>query len=75
MASTSEIHSKNFDNNNSFKVNTLSTCLSSIKTKANTNLILNTLRQFSLIYKHTYIATREDKTYIKKCYFYRYYSS
>ena len=75
MASTSKTYSKSFDNNNSFKVNTLSACLSSIKTKANTNLILNSLRQFSLIYKHTYIATREDKAYIKKCYFYRYYPS
>ena len=39
MASTSEIHSENFDNNNSFKVNTLSALLSGIKTKVNTNSI------------------------------------
>ena len=45
IASTSKIYSKNFDNNNSFKVNNiLSAYLSSIKTKANTNLILNILR-------------------------------
>ena len=42
MASTSEIHSKNFNDNNSFKVSTLSTLLSSVKTKANTSLILTT---------------------------------
>ena len=39
MASTSEIHFKNFNNNNSFKVDTLSTLLSGVKTKTNTNLI------------------------------------
>ena len=61
MASTSEIHSENFDDNNSFEVNTLSACLSGVKTKADIDLILNTLRQFSSIYKHTHIATREDK--------------
>ena len=42
MASTSKTYSKNFDNNNSFKVNTLSTLLSDAKTKANTSLILTT---------------------------------
>ena len=42
IASTSEIHPKNFDDNNSFKVNILSTLLSSVKTKANTSLILTT---------------------------------
>jgi hypothetical protein len=42
MASTSKIHSKNFNDNNSFKVNTLSTLLSGIKTEANTGLILTT---------------------------------
>ena len=75
MASTSEIHSKNFDGNNSFEIDILSACLSGVKTKANTNLITNTLRQFSLIYKHTYIATRKDKAYTKKCYFCKYYPS
>ena len=39
MASTSEIHSENFDDNNSFEVDTLSACLSGVETKANTNLI------------------------------------
>ena len=42
MASTSKIHPKNFNNNNSFKVNALSTLLSGIKTKADTSLILTT---------------------------------
>jgi hypothetical protein len=42
MASTSEIHSKNFDDNNSFKVDTLSALLSGVKTKADTSLILTT---------------------------------
>ena len=42
MASTSKIHSKNFNNNNSFKVNTLSALLSGVKTEANTGLILTT---------------------------------
>ena len=42
MASTSETYSKNFNNNNSFKVNILSTLLSGVKTKANTGLTLTT---------------------------------
>jgi len=42
MASASEIHPENFNDNNSFKVNTLSTLLSSVKTKTNTSLILTT---------------------------------
>ena len=42
MASTSKIHPKNFNNNNSFKVNILSALLSGVKTKANTGLILTT---------------------------------
>ena len=42
MASTSKIHPKNFDDNNSSKVDTLSTILSGVKTKANTSLILTT---------------------------------
>ena len=77
MASTSEIHPKNFDDNNSFRADTLSALLSGVKTKANTSSIPTTyitqiLRQVSLIYKHTYIATKEEKAYIKKRYFYRY---
>ena len=42
IASISEIYSKNFNDNNSFKVDTLSTLLSDVKTKANTSLILTT---------------------------------
>jgi len=42
MASASKIYPKNFNNNNSFKVNTLSALLSGVKTKANTGLILTT---------------------------------
>ena len=42
MASTSKIHPKNFNNNNSFKVNILSAFLSGVKTKTNTGLILTT---------------------------------
>ena len=42
MASISETYPKNFDDNNSFKVNTLFTLLSGVKTKANTSLILTT---------------------------------
>ena len=39
MASISEIHPKNFNDNNSFKVNTLSALLSGVKTKADISLI------------------------------------
>jgi len=42
MASTSEIYSKNFNDNNSFKVGILSALLGGVKTKANTGLILTT---------------------------------
>ena len=42
MASTSKTYFKNFDNNNSFKVNILSAPLSGTKTKANTGLIPTT---------------------------------
>ena len=78
IASFSEIHSKNFNDNNSFKVNILFTLLSGIETKTNTSLILITyitqiLRQVSLIYKHTYMVIKEEKAYIKKRYFYKYY--
>ena len=77
MASTSKIYPKNFNNNNSFKVNTLSTLLSGVKTKANTSLILTTyitqiLKQVSLIYKYTYIVIKEEKAYMKKYYFCKY---
>ena len=40
IASTSKIYSKNFNNNNSFKVNIFFTLLSGVKTKANISLIL-----------------------------------
>jgi hypothetical protein len=42
MASTSEIHSENFDDNNSFEVNTLSALLSGVETEANTSSIPTT---------------------------------
>ena len=42
MASTSEIYSENFNNNNSSKVNTFSAFLSGVKIKADINLILIT---------------------------------
>ena len=77
MANTNKIYPKNFDDNNSFKVNTLSTLLSGVKTKANINSILiiyitQISRQVSLIYKHTYIVIKEEKAHIKKRYFCKY---
>ena len=39
MANTNKIYSKNFDDNNSFKVNILSALLSGVKTKADTSSI------------------------------------
>jgi hypothetical protein len=77
MASTSETYSKSIDDNNSFKVDTLSTLLSGVKTKANTGSILTTyttqtLKQVSLIYKYTYTAIKEEKAYTKKRYFCKY---
>ena len=42
MATTSEIHSENFDDNNSLEVYTLSALLSSIETKADTGSIPTT---------------------------------
>ena len=39
MANTSKIYPKNFDNNNSFKINTLSALLSGANIKADTSLI------------------------------------
>ena len=75
MANTSETHSKN---NNPFEVNTLSARLSGVETGANTGSIpttctTQTSRQLSLIYKHTCTATKEEKYYIKKRYFCKYY--
>ena len=78
MASTSEIHPKNFDNNNSFKVDTLSALLSGVEIKADTSSIsitytIQILRQVSLIYKYTRTVIKEEKAHIKKRYFYKYY--
>ena len=39
MVNTNKIYPKNFNNNNSFKVDTLSALLSGVKTKVNTSLI------------------------------------
>jgi len=77
MAGTSKIHPENFDDNNSFKVDTLSALLSGVETKANTGLILTTYttqisRQVSSIYKHTRTAIKEEKAHIKKRYFCKY---
>ena len=77
MASTSGIHSKNFDDNNSFEVDTLSALLSGGETEADTGSIpttctTQTSRQLSLIHKHTCTATKEEKTQTKKRYFYKY---
>ena len=77
IANTNEIYSENFDDNNFFKVNTLSALLSGVKTKTNTSLIpttymTQTSKQVSLIYKHTYMVTKEEKAHIKKHYFCKY---
>ena len=42
MASTSKIYPENFDDNNSFKVNSLSVLLCGVKIKTNTSLIPTT---------------------------------
>jgi hypothetical protein len=39
MASTSKIHPENFNDDNFFKIDTLSALLSGVKTKADTGLI------------------------------------
>ena len=77
MANINKIYPKNFDNNNSFKINTLSALLSGIKTKTDTSSIPITCttqisRQVSLIYKHTHTVIKEEKAHIKKHYFYKY---
>jgi hypothetical protein len=71
MASTSETYPKNFDDNNSFKVDTLSTLLSGVKTKADTNTT-QISRQVSLIHKYTHTAIKEEKAHTKKRYFCKY---
>ena len=77
MACPSEILSNNLYSNNSFKSNIPSTLLSPIK--ANTNIGSTLTRQItafsrshSLIHKHTYIITAEEKKRIKKNYFCKY---
>ena len=50
MASTSNTYSENFNDNNSFKVNTLSTLLSGVKTKTNTGLILTVTEPYRKYY-------------------------
>jgi hypothetical protein len=73
MASTSEIHSENFEDNNSFEVDTLSAHLSGVETEANTGSIPTTdTRQVSSIHKHTRTATKEEKVHTKKRYFCKY---
>ena len=77
MASTNEIYPENFDDNNSFKVDTLSALLSGVETKADTSSIPITCttqisRQVSSIHKHTRTATKEEKAHTKKRYFYKY---
>jgi len=77
MASTSKIHPKNLNDNNSFKVDTLSALLSGVEIKADTGLIPTTYitqisRQVSSIHKHTRTATKEEKAHIKKRYFCKY---
>ena len=73
MASTSEIHPKNFDDNNSSKVDILSAILSGVNTGLiPTTYTTQTLRQVSLIYKYTRTAIKEEKALIKKRYFYKY---
>jgi hypothetical protein len=71
MASTSEIHSENFEDNNSFD-------LSSVETKANAGSIptttgmTQTSRLVSSIHKHTRTATKKEKAHTKKRYFCKY---
>jgi hypothetical protein len=76
MASTSEIHSESFDDNNSSEVDTLSVLLSSVETEADTGSIPTTrtiqTRQLSSIHKHTRTATKEEKAHTKKRYFCKY---
>ena len=78
MASTSEIYSKNFDNNTPLEVNIPPAPLSGVKTEADTGSNLTTCttqasRQVSSIYKHTRTAIKEEKARTKKRYFCKYY--
>jgi len=71
MANTSKTFFDSFDGNASSEVNT-------IETKANAGLVrtsctTQTLRLTSLIYKHCYITTKEEKNYTTKTYFCKYY--
>ena len=77
MASTSEIHSESFDDNNSSEVDTLSALLSGVEIEADTGSIpitgtTQTSRQLSSIHKHTRTATKEEKAHMKKRYFCKY---
>jgi hypothetical protein len=72
MANTNEIFS-----DVSFEVDT-SARLSAVKTEADTGSVTTsctteTSRLTSLIHKHCYIATKEEKEHTKKTYFCRYY--
>ena len=71
MANTSKTFFDSFDGNASSEVNT-------IETKANAGLVrtsctTQTLRLTSLIHKHCYITTKEEKNYTTKTYFCKYY--
>jgi hypothetical protein len=71
MANTSKTFFDSFDSNASSEVDT-------VETKANASLVrtsctTQTSRLTSLIYKHCYIATKEEKNRTKKTYFCRYY--
>src|SRR6266576_983325 len=54
----------------SSEVDTCSPCLSAVETEADTGLVLTTQtsRLTSLIHKHCYIATKEEKDCTKKIY-------
>jgi len=71
MAS-SNLQSNAFNSNILFKNNVSSTAFLSAENKADVGLVLTrytATKQSSLIYKHTYTATAEEKACIKKSYF------
>ena len=70
MANTSKTFFDSFDSNASSEVDTMETKADagSVRTSCTTQ----TLRLTSLIHKHCYIATKEEKDYTKKTYFCRY---
>jgi hypothetical protein len=70
MANTSEIFSNSFDGNASSEVDT-------VETEADAGLVstsrtTQTARLTSSIHKHCCTATKEEKEYTKKTYFYKY---